>query len=124
MSLTLLLLINNILPPIGNKYYTSVNIPLIGKQNIKYERTKKFISEITLSGKINEHGYIYFYNDDNDTYEYKLDNTLEHLLKKYKCSLNDPYYDYINDMIILNIQINLIKYSKKHTLINNQCKLF
>ena len=124
MSLTLLLLINNILPPIGNKYYTSVNIPLIGKQNIKYERTKKFISEITLSGKINEHGYIYFYNDDNDTYEYKLDNTLEHLLKKYKCSLNDPYYDYINDMIILNIQINLIKYSKKLTLINNQCKLF
>jgi len=123
MSLTLLLLINNILPPIGNKYYTSVNIPLIGKQNIKYERTKKFISEITLSGKINEHGYIYFYNDDNDTYKYKLDNTLEHLLKKYKCSLNDPYYDYINDMIILNIQINLIKYSKKLTLINNQCKL-
>tara|TARA_X000000368_G_scaffold389302_1_gene351545 strand:- start:748 stop:1122 length:375 start_codon:yes stop_codon:yes gene_type:complete len=123
MSLTLLLLINNILPPIGNKYYTSVNIPLIGKQNIKYERTKKFISEITLSGKINEHGYIYFYNNDNDTYEYKLDNTLEHLLKKYKCSLNDPYYDYINDMIILNIQINLIKYSKKLTLINNQCKL-
>tara|TARA_Y100000389_G_scaffold142440_1_gene140477 strand:- start:6929 stop:7303 length:375 start_codon:yes stop_codon:yes gene_type:complete len=123
MSLTLLLLINNILPPIGNKYYTSVNIPLIGKQNIKYERTKKFISEITLSGKINEYGYIYFYNDDNDTYEYKLDNTLEHLLKKYKCSLNDPYYDYINDMIILNIQINLIKYSKKLTLINNQCKL-
>ena len=38
MSLTLLLLINNILPPIGNKYYTSVNIPLIGKQNIKYVR--------------------------------------------------------------------------------------
>jgi len=26
-------------------------------------------------------------------------------------------------MIILNIQINLIKYSKKLTLINNQCKL-
>ena len=123
MSLSLLLLINNILPPIGNKYYTSVNIPLIGKQNIKYERTKKFISEITLSGKINEHGYIYFYNNDNNTYKYRLDNTLEHLLKKYKCTLNDPYYDYINDIIILNIQINLIKYSKKLTLINNQCKL-
>ena len=67
MSVTLLLLINYILPPIGNKYYTSVNIPLIGKQNIKYERTKKFISEITLSGKINEHGYIYFYTNDIPT---------------------------------------------------------
>ena len=123
--MSLLLLINNILPPIGNKYYTSVNIPLIGKQNIKYERTKKLISEITLSGKINEHGYIYFYNNDNDnnTYKYRLDNTLEHLLKKYKFALNDPYYDFINDIIILNIQINLIKYSKKLTLINNQCKL-
>ena len=34
------------LPPIGKTYYTSINIPLIGTQNVKYERTKKLISEV------------------------------------------------------------------------------
>jgi|TARA_B110000967_G_C18863947_1_gene551624 hypothetical protein len=107
------------LPPIGNRYYTSINIPLIGTQNVKYERTKKLISELTLSGKVNKQGYIYF--DNKDSYKYTLDNTLENILKKYKCSLSDPLYDNINDVITLNIRINLIRFSKELTLINDEC---
>tara|TARA_B100000900_G_scaffold416047_1_gene448704 strand:+ start:582 stop:956 length:375 start_codon:yes stop_codon:yes gene_type:complete len=120
-SIICILSLNKILPPIGNKYYTSINIPLFGKQSIRYERSSKFISEISLSGKINEHGYIYF--SENEPYKYTLDNTLDYLLKKYQCILSDPYYDHINDIIILNIQINIVKYSKKLILINNQCIL-
>ena len=111
--------LNNMLPPIGNRYYTSINIPLIGTQNVKYERTKKLISEVSLSGKVNKQGYIYF--DNKDPYKYTLDNTLENILKKYKCTLSEPLYDNINDVITLNIRINLIRFSKKLTLINDEC---
>lgn len=118
-SIFFVLILNNMLPPIGNKYYTSINIPLIGRQNIKYERTKKLISKVSLSGKVNKQGYIYF--DNNDSYKYTLDDTLENILKKYKCTLSDPYYDNINDIITLNIKINIIRYSKKLILTNNGC---
>lgn len=118
-SIFFVLSLNNMLPPIGNRYYTSINIPLIGTQNVKYERTKKLISELTLSGKVNKQGYIYF--DNKDSYKYTLDNTLENILKKYKCSLSDPLYDNINDVITLNIRINLIRFSKELTLINDEC---
>ena len=37
------IVLNKILPPINNIYFTSINIPLIGMQNIKYERTKIYI---------------------------------------------------------------------------------
>tara|TARA_B100000424_G_C22848272_1_gene452428 strand:- start:5 stop:346 length:342 start_codon:yes stop_codon:yes gene_type:complete len=111
-------MLNNILPPIGRIYSTSINIPLIGNQNIKYQRTKKLISEITLTGKINNLGYIYF--DKYDPYKYTIDTKLDNILKKYKCTLSNPYYDDINDAIIFNININLIKFSKKLTLINNE----
>ena len=118
-SIFFVLSLNNMLPPIGNIYYTSINIPLIGTQNVKYERTKKLISEVSLSGKVNKQGYIYF--DNNDPYKYTLDNTLENILKKYKCTLSDPYYDNINDIITLNIKINIIRYSKKLILTNDGC---
>ena len=98
-SIFFILSLNNIFPPIGNTYYTSINIPLVGTQNIKYQRTKKLISEVSLSGKINKQGYIYF--DNNDPYKYTLDNTLENILKKYKCSFSEPYYDNINDIILI-----------------------
>tara|TARA_Y100000816_G_scaffold267113_1_gene228211 strand:+ start:1938 stop:2306 length:369 start_codon:yes stop_codon:yes gene_type:complete len=118
-SIFFVLSLNKMLPPIGNTYYTSINIPLIGRQNVKYERTKKLISEVSLSGKVNKQGYIYF--DNNDSYKYTLDDTLENILKKYKCNLSDPYYDNINDIITLNIKINIIRYSKKLILTNDGC---
>lgn len=118
-SIFFVLSLNKMLPPIGNTYYTSINIPLIGTQNVKYERTKKLISEVSLSGKVNKQGYIYF--DNNDPYKYTLDDTLENILKKYKCSLSDPYYDNINNLITLNITINIIRYSKKLILTNDEC---
>jgi len=118
-SIFFVLSLNKMLPPIGNTYYTSINIPLFGTQNVKYERTKKLISEVSLSGKVNKQGYIYF--DNNDPYKYTLDDTLENILKKYKCTLSDTYYDNINDIITLNIKINIIKYSKKLILTNDGC---
>lgn len=117
-SIFFALILNNILPPIGNRYFTSISIPLIGTQNVMYERKKNLISEITLSGKVKKQGYIYF--TDNDNYKYTLDDTLNSILKKYKCSLSDTYYDNINDIITLNIRINVIRFTKKLTLINDE----
>jgi len=111
--------LNNILPPINNIYYTSINIPLAGKQNIIYERREKLISELKLSGKVNVVGNIYF--NENNPYEYTLDDNLNHIIKKYKCSLYDPFYDKKKDIISLKIRLNLLRYTKMLTLHNFNC---
>lgn len=111
--------LNNILPPINNIYYTSINIPLAGKQNIIYERREKFISELKLSGKVNVNGFIYF--NKNNPYEYILDHNLMNIIKKYKCILYEPFYDKKKDIISLKIKLNLIRYTKNLTLHNLNC---
>ena len=111
-----LLFINNILPPINNIYYTSINIPLIGNQHVTYQRIEKLKSVIKLSGKINQNGYIYY--DMNNPYKYTLDDKLKYTINKYRCSIDNPIYYTNSDIIELKIKINLINYTKKLILTN------
>ena len=89
--------VKNILPPINNIYKTTLNVPLIGKQNIEYKRVNLLESEVKLDGKLNAVGYIYF--DKTNIYNYKFDNTLKDIIKKYRCTIYNPYYDKSNDLI-------------------------
>ena len=108
--------VKNILPPINNIYKTTLNIPLLGKQNIEYIRTELLVSKVTFSGKLNTHGYIYF--DKNNVYNYKLDNNLKNIITKYKCTIINPYYDNKLDEINFKIRINIIRYNKNLILKN------
>tara|TARA_Y100000741_G_scaffold206308_1_gene157007 strand:- start:5151 stop:5561 length:411 start_codon:yes stop_codon:yes gene_type:complete len=121
---TLLISKNNYspLPPINNIYYTCITIPLIGKQDILYERKEKLISKLKLSGKVNVNGYIYFNN--NNYYDYTIDDNLNKILKKYKCSFLDPYYDNNKDIISFEIRLNLLRYTKKLRLYNIKSNYF
>lgn len=115
----LILSLNNILPPINNVYHSSIYVPIAGKQNILYERTSKYKSEIKLSGRVNVNGYVYF--DKNNPFNYDFDDNIKEVLKKYKCTLYDPKYDSEEDIISLKIRINLIRYTTKLTLKNINC---
>jgi len=119
LKYTLILSLNNILPPINNVYHSSIYVPIAGKQNILYERTSKYKSEIKLSGRVNVNGYVYF--DKKNPFNYEFDNNINDVLKKYKCTLYDPKYDSEEDIISLKIRINLIRYTTKLTLKNINC---
>ena len=108
--------VKNILPPINNIYKTTLNVPLIGKQNIEYKRVNLLESEVKLDGKLNAVGYIYF--DKTNIYNYKFDNTLKDIIKKYRCTIYNPYYDKSNDLINFKIKINLIQFQKTLVLKN------
>tara|TARA_B100001175_G_scaffold286813_1_gene268801 strand:- start:3941 stop:4363 length:423 start_codon:yes stop_codon:yes gene_type:complete len=116
---TLILSLNNILPPINNIYYTSVHVPIAGKQNIMYERLSKYQSEIKLTGTVTVNGYVFF--DKKNPYKYEVDDNLKNVLKKYKCTLYEPNYDSEEDIITLKIKINLIRYTKRLILKNINC---
>tara|TARA_B100001093_G_scaffold519785_1_gene610463 strand:- start:1046 stop:1459 length:414 start_codon:yes stop_codon:yes gene_type:complete len=106
----------NILPPINNVYKTTLNVPLLGKQNIQYKRIGLLESEVKLDGKLNAVGYIYF--DKTNVYNYKFDNTLKDIVKKYRCTIYNPYYDKKNDLINFKIKINIIQFQKTLVLKN------
>ena len=53
---------------------SNVNIPLIGNQNIEYERIKKYESQVRLNGLINTKGIVHI--DKNNIYDYTFDDVL------------------------------------------------
>uniref|UniRef100_A0A6C0H433 Uncharacterized protein n=1 Tax=viral metagenome TaxID=1070528 RepID=A0A6C0H433_9ZZZZ len=127
----LLLALSYSLPPLNNLYKGSINFPLAGKQNIEFERLKKNTSHVRLYGLINCNGYIY--NDENDkNYEnisksisnkcinmkYELDNNLLNIMRKYRCSIESPYYDVNNDTILFVLKINMLGLTKSIKLLN------
>jgi len=114
------------LPSINKVYSVVLVFPLLGNQNIEFERLKKNTSQIRLSGLINCKGYIY--NDITDlkdtNYEkktcmnYELDNTLKNIMNKYRCSIEAPYYDVNNDIILFVLKINMLGLTKSVKLLS------
>ena len=98
------------LPPINQVYKTSINLPFIGPQNIEYERTDLYVSQVRLDGIINECGNVYL--DKNNLYDYTFDEVLKRIVDKYKCSLENPYYDPENDIVVFKLKIKVIKFGK------------
>jgi hypothetical protein len=130
----LLLALSYSLPPLNNVYSGSISFPLLGKQNIEFERLKKNTSQLRLYGLINCNGYIY--NDENDetdendknasniclTMNYELDEYLLNIIRKYRCSIEAPYYDVRNDTILFILKINMLGLTKSIKLLNTKTK--
>jgi hypothetical protein len=128
----LLLALSYSLPPLNNVYSGSISFPLLGKQIIEFERLKKNTSQVRLYGLINCNGYIY--NDDNDDNDkndknksniclnmnYELDEYLLNIIRKYRCSIEAPYYDVRNDTILFILKINMLGVTKSIKLLNTK----
>jgi len=99
-----------LLPPINQIYKTSINLPFIGNQNIEYERTDVYVSQVRLDGIINECGNVYL--DKYNLYDYTFDEVLKRIVDKYKCVLENPYYDAHNDIVVFKLKIKVIKFGK------------
>jgi hypothetical protein len=115
------------LPPLNNVYKGSISFPLLGKQNIEFERLKKNTSQVRLYGLINCNGYIYndenVENDENISQKcintnYKLDNNLINIIRKYRCIIEAPYYDVRSDTILFVLKINMLGLTKSIKLLN------
>ncbi len=114
------------LPALNNVYSGSLLIPLIGKQNIEFERLKPNTSQVRLRGLINCDGFIY--NDGNDSNDekcisksvmsYELDNYLKNIMTKYRCTIEEPHYDVSSDTILFVLKINLVGLTKSIKLLN------
>jgi len=131
----LLLALSYSLPPLNNIYSGSISFPLLGKQIIEFERLKKNTSQVRLYGLINCNGYIYNdENDDNDdndkndknksniclSMNYELDEYLLNIIRKYRCSIEAPYYDVRNDTILFILKINMLGVTKSIKLLNTK----
>ena len=119
----LLLALSYSLPPLNNVYSGSISFPLAGKQNIEFERLQKNTSQVRLYGLINCNGYVY--NDENDENEsismnYELDDYLINIIRKYRCSIEAPYYDVKNDTILFVLKINMLGLTKSIKLLNTR----
>jgi hypothetical protein len=123
----LLLALSYSLPPLNNVYKGSINFPLLGKQNIEFERLNKNTSQVRLYGLINCNGYIY--NDENDdnnentsniclSMKYELDEYLLNIIRKYRCTIDAPYYDVRSDTILFILKINMLGLTKSIKLLN------
>jgi hypothetical protein len=118
------------LPPLNNVYKGSISFPLLGKQNIEFERLKKNTSQVRLYGLINCNGYIYndenVENDENNdnisnislSMKYELDEYLLNIIRKYRCIIEAPYYDVRSDTILFVLKINVLGLTNTIKLLN------
>ena len=114
----LLLTLAYALPSLNKVYSVALVFPLLGNQNIEFERLKKNTSQVRLSGLINCKGYIYNDEKENSCMNYDLDNNLKNIMRKYRCSIEAPYYDVINDTIFFVLKINMLGLTKSIKLLN------
>jgi hypothetical protein len=122
----LLLALSYSLPPLNNVYKGVISFPLLGTQNIEFERLQKNTSQVRLRGLINCKGYIYSYEDEDDenvsnkciNTNYKLDYNLINIIRKYRCSIEAPYYDIRSDTILFVLKINVLGLTKSIKLLN------
>tara|TARA_Y100000996_G_C21990258_1_gene424299 strand:+ start:116 stop:502 length:387 start_codon:yes stop_codon:yes gene_type:complete len=110
-------IVNIKLPTMNNIYKTTFNVPVIGRQNIEYKRFEKYTSSLKLYGIINADGLLFF--DKNDVTKYSFDETIENIMSKYKCKINEAYYNDIDDEILLNLKIKILNIQKTLILKNN-----
>ena len=115
-----LLTLSYSLPPLNTVYSGSISFPLLGKQNIEFERLKKNTSQVRLYGLINCNGYVY--NDENInksiSMNYELDNNLINIVRKYRCSIEATLYDVTNDTVLFVLKINMLGLTKSIKLLN------
>lgn len=99
-------------PSIGNKYSTTVKIPLIGHQTIETTMINNNIAFIKLEGIINENGTArYLYNDKKQIVY--LSWNLRKMMKTCRSEFSFPYYDIDNDRIIFVLKVKPIFLKKK-----------
>lgn len=119
----LLLLLSYSLPPLNNVYSATLFFSLLGKQNIEFERLKLNTSQVRLNGLINCDGFIYNennYENENKYMNYELDNNLKNIMYKYRCSIEAPLYDDVNDQILFVLKINMLGITKHINLLNTK----
>ena len=101
------------IPPKEAEYGKIFNMPFLGEQKIFVKQSDIGIGEVSLKGIINEDAKIEF-NKINDTHlEINLDKTLKEILKKWKCTLKDVYYDSELDLAYFNVDSAIPFLSKK-----------
>jgi hypothetical protein len=115
------------LPALHKVYSGSLVIPLIGNQNIEFERLKENTSRVRLYGLINCNGLVYNDKNEDDKNEndhiamcYELDPYLKNIMTKYRCTIDAPYYDVNNDSILFVLKINMIGLTKSIKLRNTK----
>ena len=113
-------IINTKLPIMNNIYKTNLNLPLIGNQYIEYKRFEKYTSSLKLYGIINTDGFLYF--DKNNPQNYSFDDNIKNVMSKYKCKINEAYYNNVSDQIFLKLKIKLLNIQKTIILKNQNSK--
>jgi hypothetical protein len=111
------------LPALHKVYSGCLVIPLIGKQNIEFERLQENTSRVRLYGLINCDGLVYNTNTnskDETPMSYELDPYLKNIMTKYRCTIDAPYYDVNNDSILFVLKINMLGLTKSIKLRNTK----
>lgn len=99
--------------PTGKTYVNSFNIPFIGKQSVKMDVLNNSHAQITLDGIIKSSGFVKFkINDESKKIEFKIEDPLLSLMKRYRCSVTDPIFDEKNDQATITLKIKPLFFSK------------
>ena len=113
--------ISQTLPNCGNIYSKELYLSLIGNQKIEIEYFNINKAYIRLNGVINVNGTTkIIYNDKTNNFEFDLSDELKNVMKNFKCKIEDPYYDILNDSI--HFKLYIASLFNKNLILNRKYK--
>ena len=99
--------------PSGHSYIDTFRIPFVGTQSVQMDIINKSHAKITLDGIMYVSGMVKFQSDDDGSLSFVLMEPLTSLMRRYRCSVTHPVFDFKQDEAHVTLNIRPLFFSRR-----------
>lgn len=101
-------------PPIGARYRETLKFPLLGHQTISLHIASKYRASIAMEGIItHEEELDYTICPLGNTVEFTLSDYLDHIMHRYRCRIQEAWYDAERDQACITVRLDFLRLHRK-----------
>lgn len=106
--------------PVGQSYATRIDIPLLGAQTVSLSVLNETHARVSLRGLLSTEGFVSYTHTPVHGFDFKLDDALQTVVRKYGCSLSHADFDFATDEARLTLHIRPLFLKKRLRLRRSQ----
>ena len=100
-------------PPIGAKYYKTLQFPMIGHQSVALHIARRERASIEMDGIVTHKEFLeYAINPVTNEVIFQLSDAILSRLQRYHCRIQRAWYDETRDEACITLRIDLIHFQK------------
>lgn len=100
-------------PPTGASYGKLMHVPIVGDQHMTLHIQSKSVASIELKGIVNHAETLAYSVYPDNRVQFVLSNDLIRILNRYRCLIEDPYYNQTDDTACITVNVRLLRLRKQ-----------